>query len=144
MPFFSPYDGGYTFALLVEYMSISLQTLKDDFEVNGEVSFTLSRKESAFLGLLIETWYRINRYKLKHIVVAWLYKLIDRLRWKILMKKSFKYYPKVNEAFRFYILYKGKEQLYINGVTDPSDNNLKNINIISLSKKGAMGVKNEG
>lgn len=116
-------------------MDITVDHLKEEFLLNGEVEFSLSRKESACLGSLIEAWYCISRYKSKPFFISWFYRLTDKLRWVILMRRSFYLYKQANEAFIFYILFKGKDQLYIQGENVEGEN-IKNIKIISKAKQG--------
>lgn len=114
-------------------MSYTIKELESEFLQKNEIQLSLSKDESAFLGHLINGWYKLQRYKSKSIFSRWFFRLIDQLQWKRLMMKSFKHYKDANEIFRFYIKYKGRQQLMIDANDDPGDQSRKSIRIFHRS-----------
>ena len=112
-------------------MQIKRHEVEKEFLENHQVTVFLTKEESTALGDMIQSWYKINRHRNKHILLKYFYKFYDRYRWKKLTMKYFIKYEDASELFRFYIQYYGKQQIYIDAIDDISDQKMKQITFAS-------------
>ena len=101
--------------------------LSEEFRKNGQVTVFLRKEESAELGRIIQDWYQMRSYRRKPKLLQLLFRYFYQYKWKRRFKNSFREYPDANEVFRFYILFKGKEQIQIEAIDDISDPAIKQI-----------------
>ncbi|MBQ0798924.1 MAG: hypothetical protein KBT63_06530 [Porticoccaceae bacterium] len=109
-----------------------IKELEAEYLESDEINVVLPIKESVFLKTLIESWYSLSKHRNFPMIIGCVVKQFYKANFFMKMRKAFKTYPNACEIFRFYILYKGKEVLYINANTDENDKNSKIIKIFKL------------